>query len=126
MPFDEYALHEENAMKTVANDIIQRVDYNLVVHHFSDPVSILKQANNPKYAYFRICHSDMEVAIPLLARVVNKQLCLQNYMLSLGHVKAFVKTFEFNAEFVNKFVFDNCGLTDQHNEILFQAILKLN
>ena len=40
LPFDEYALHEDNAMKTVANDIIQRVDYNLVVHHFSDPISI--------------------------------------------------------------------------------------
>lgn len=40
LPFDEYAQHEENAMKTVANDIIQRVDYNLVVHHFSDPISI--------------------------------------------------------------------------------------
>jgi hypothetical protein len=54
----------------------------------------------------------MEVAIPLLAHVVNKQLCLQNYLLSIGHVKAFVKTFEFNDEFVNKFLFDNCGLTD--------------
>jgi len=40
LPFDEYAQHEENAMKTVANDIIQRVDYNLVVHHFSAPISI--------------------------------------------------------------------------------------
>ena len=40
LPFDEYALQEENAMKTVANDIIQRVDYNNVVHHFSDPISL--------------------------------------------------------------------------------------
>ena len=33
MPFEEYAIEEENAMKTVANDIIQRVDYNTVVQN---------------------------------------------------------------------------------------------
>jgi hypothetical protein len=124
--FDEYALQEEDAMKTVANDIIQRVDYNLVVHHFSDPISIMKQATDPKYAYFRICHLDMELAIPLLARVVNKQLCLSNYLLSIGHVKALVKTFEYSSEFLNKFLLDNCGLTDNHNEVLFSAFMRLD
>jgi len=112
LPFEEYAMQEENAMKTVANDIIQRVDYNLVVHSYSDPCSIHVHKNNPKYAYFRICHADMELAVPLLAKVVNRQLCLSNYRLSLGHIKAFVKTFDFNSEFVNQFFLDNCGLSD--------------
>lgn len=31
MPFDEYASQEENSMKTIANDIIERVDYSTVV-----------------------------------------------------------------------------------------------
>ena len=41
-----------------------------------------------------------------------------SYQLSLGHIKAFVRTFEFNHEFVNRFLFKNCGMTDQHTEIL--------
>ena len=41
-----------------------------------------------------------------------------NYQLSLGHVKAFVRTFDFNKEFVSRFLFKNCGLTDNHIDIL--------
>ena len=52
MPFDEYAEQEENAMKTVANDIIQRVDYNTVVQNIDMPVSIVKYQEDPKFAYF--------------------------------------------------------------------------
>ena len=79
LPFDEYAIQEENAMKTVANDIIERVDYNTVVSHYSDPASIVKYESNPKFAYFKICNKDCDLAIPLLAKVVNRQLSLLNY-----------------------------------------------
>ena len=99
-------------MKTVANDIIERVDYNTVVSQYSAPASIVTYAGNPKFAYFQICTKDCDLAIPLLAKVVNQQLSLMNYQLSIGHVKAFCRTFDFNKNFVSKFLFDNCGLTD--------------
>lgn len=52
MPFDEYAIQEENSMKTVANDIIERVDYSTIVQNIDEPISILRYQSNPKYAYF--------------------------------------------------------------------------
>ena len=52
MPFDEYVDQEENAMKTVANDIIERVDYGTVVQHVAEPASIVKYGTNPKFSYF--------------------------------------------------------------------------
>ena len=52
MPFDQYALQEENSMKTVANDIIERVDYSTVVMNCYGPASVVKYATNPKFAYF--------------------------------------------------------------------------
>ena len=112
-------------MKTVANDIIERVDYNTVVSHYSNPASIVKYETNPKFAYFQICTKDCDLAIPLLAKVVNRQLSLVNYQLSIGHVKAFSKTFDFNQEFVCKFLFDNCGLSDSHNQIFLTNMDKL-
>ena len=39
-------------MKTVANDIIERVDYNLIVQSYAEPASIVKYESNPKFAYF--------------------------------------------------------------------------
>lgn len=48
-----------------------------------------------------------------------------NYQLSLGHVKAFVSTFDFNKDFVNRFLFKHCGLTDAAVEILLTNMNKL-
>ena len=39
-------------MKTVANDIIERVDYRTVVQHEAEPASVERYAENPKYYYF--------------------------------------------------------------------------
>jgi len=40
-------------------------------------------------------------------------------------MKAFGSTFEFNNEFVNRFLFKNCGMTDQHIEILLKSCEQL-
>ena len=42
-------------MKTVANDIIERVDYSTVVQRSDEPISIVRYESNPKFAYFQIC-----------------------------------------------------------------------
>ena len=42
MAFDEYASQEENSMKTVANDIIERVDYSIVVQRIDEPASVVR------------------------------------------------------------------------------------
>jgi len=59
-------------MKTIANDIIERVDYRTVVKHEAEPISIVRYADNPKFYYFQICQKDSDLAIPLLAKVVNR------------------------------------------------------
>jgi len=48
-----------------------------------------------------------------------------SYQLSLGHMKALVRTFDFNKEFVSRFLFQNCGLTDAHIETLLKGADKL-
>ena len=72
MPFEEYALQEENSMKTVANDIIERVDYSTVLMNCNRPASVVKYKDDPKFAYFQVCEKDSDLAIPLLAKVVNR------------------------------------------------------
>ena len=52
MPYEEYVKEEENSMKTVANDIIERYDYNEVMKNYSKPVAASMFSSNPKYAYF--------------------------------------------------------------------------
>ena len=53
-------------MGTIANDIIQRVDYNTVQKEVTKPISELRYADNPSYAFFKVCQKDQELALPLL------------------------------------------------------------
>ena len=52
MPYEEYVREEENSMKTVANDIIERCDYNEVMKNYSKPRAASLFNTNPKYAFF--------------------------------------------------------------------------
>jgi len=47
--FNTYANQEENAMKTVANDIIERIDNKNISDRFSYPISAEVYDRNPKY-----------------------------------------------------------------------------
>ena len=55
----------------------------------------------------------MSLALPLLAKVVNRQLSLQNYTLGKEHCIAFAETCKHNNEFMSKLVLSNNGLTDE-------------
>ena len=50
--FDEYAAKEDNAMKTVANDILERIEMNVVIQENTMPIAALKYADDPKFQYF--------------------------------------------------------------------------
>lgn len=52
LPFDEYAAKEDNAMKKVANDILEKVEMNVVIQEATMPIAALKYANDPKFTYF--------------------------------------------------------------------------
>ena len=72
-------------MKTVTNDILEKAAFNSVIQHHTDPAAEEKFHNDPKYNYFMKCKSALTVALPLLAKVVNKQITLYNYRLESAH-----------------------------------------
>lgn len=99
-------------MRTVANDILEKVEMNVVIQENTMPIAALKYANDPKFTYFMKIKAQMSFALPLLAKVVNKQLSLHNYKLGTEHCAAFAETCKFNCDFMSKLVLNNNGLTD--------------
>jgi hypothetical protein len=59
-------------MKKVANDILEKIDMNVVIQDHLMPIAALKYADDPKFTYFMSIKSQMSLALPLLAKVVNK------------------------------------------------------
>lgn len=118
LPFDEYAAKEDNSMKKVANDILERLEMNVVIQEHMMPIAAMKYANDPKFKYYMKCRELMSLALPLLAKVVNKQLSLQDYNLGYEHCVAFGETCKFNYDFMSRLVLNNNGLTDESLSML--------
>jgi hypothetical protein len=55
----------------------------------------------------------MELALPILEKVHNKTLCLYDFNLSEVQTKALQNAASFFESFVNRVLFDNCGITDE-------------
>ena len=79
-------------MKSVTNDILQKSQFNDIIREHMKPVAEQKFHDDPKYSYFIHCKAQLTPALPLLAKVVNKQLTLYNYRLESAHTNAFAKT----------------------------------
>ena len=62
----------EHEGKGSIKDIIERVDYRTVVKQEAEPISIIRYESNPKFHYFIGCNKDSDLALPLLAKVVNR------------------------------------------------------
>lgn len=67
----------------------------------------------------------MELAIPILEKVHNKTLMLNDYSLSDVHTKALVKAAKFFDNFVNRILLDNCGMTDVQFGKILMSLSKL-
>ena len=109
-------------MKRVANDILEKLEMNVVMSENTMPIAALKYADDPKFHYFMSVKSQMSLALPLLAKVVNKQLSLRNYSLGQAHCIAFAETCKFNSSFMSKLVLSNNGLTDDDLAILLRGM----
>lgn len=58
------------------------------------------------------CEENTDSILPILDKVVNKTICLQNYLLSEGHVQGLAKACEhLDPRIVNRMLFNNCGMS---------------
>ena len=71
-------------------------------------------SEDPNIHYFQQCNKDLNVVLPILDKVCRKTLLLQEYTLSEGHCRGLARACQFfDHKFVNRILFDNCGISDQ-------------
>lgn len=79
----------------------------------------------PKFQYFLQCKIDHALVLPVLDYVYKKTLCLQSYTLSIGHCNALAQAFQHFDQFINRVIFDNCGIDDEEFAAILGAVKKL-
>jgi len=67
----------------------------------------------------------MDTVLPVLDYVHSKTLCLLNYTLSMGQCNGLAKAFEHFDRYINRVIFDNCGIDDAEFAAIIKGIKKL-
>ena len=64
--------------------------------------------------------------MPILDKITNKTLVLQNYALSQGHCRGLAKSFQYlDVTRVNRVLFNNCGISGREFAELLRGLQKL-
>lgn len=67
--------------------------------------------SNPHIQYYLDCKKDLNLALPILDKVINNTLCLQNYTLLDGHCKSLARAFGLvNHHQLKGILLANCGI----------------
>lgn len=73
------------------------------------------------------CIENLDRTLPILDKIYNKTLCLQNYLLNDGHCQGLAKACEFlDPKLVNRMLFNNCGMTGDHLAQVLDGVSKMN
>lgn len=74
-------------------------------------VKVQEVSNDPHIQYYLDCKKDLSIALPILEKIVNNILCLQNYTLLDGHCKSLARAFGLlNHSQLKGILLANCGI----------------
>lgn len=110
--FSEYVGVCDQSSKRVANSLISKLKYFHKCKQSFNPKARHDLQADAEFNYFVACHDEMELAMPILEKVFHKTLCLYDYTLSPIHTNALRLAAKYFDEFINRLLFDNCGMSD--------------
>jgi hypothetical protein len=67
-------------------------------------------SDDAKVKFFVECKKSLDLALPLLDKILGKTLCLKDYTLSPGHCHALSIACTLFDQSINRVFFDNCGI----------------
>lgn len=94
-PYDEMTNVAENIAADFAKEIRdKKVFYDLCKSSLISPTVNATNDQNHLLKYFTNCHQSNVVALPILFKIKNKRLKLENYVLNAGVCESFAKSIE--------------------------------
>ena len=85
-----------------------------------------KLHEDPRVQYFLECRSNLNLALPILEKILEKTLVLQNYTLSQGHCKGLAHSIGFfDEQQVNRIYMNNCGIDGSEFALILKGLQNL-
>ena len=97
-------------MLTINEEINEKLRYMKLFRSQTGASMHELNQDDPKVKFFIECRKSLDLALPLLDKILGKTLCLKDYKLSTGLCNALALACSLFDQSVNRIFFDNCGI----------------
>jgi phenylalanyl-tRNA synthetase alpha subunit len=89
--FNNITSNQDNAFKKFAQDLRDKRTYMKLCKRSSDSSVQSSNVNNHLFKYFNECKDRHSLALPILFKIINKRLKLDNYTLNKESIRSLAK-----------------------------------
>ena len=114
--------HDQMKLMTINEEIKQKLFYMRLYKGQTGASMHELHKEDPKVKFFVECRKSLDLALPLLDRILGKTLCLKDYKLNSGLCKALALACSLFDHSVNRIFFDNCGIQDNEFAQILQGV----
>lgn len=119
--FDEYLVRKSILMKAYGDDFWEKMENIRLSGIYNFNSTIYQLLPSSKVKFIMKSNSQSELALPILAKIKNKELILTDYRLEHGHFEALKAAFLIEPDIVNKITLNNCGVDDTNFNCLLDG-----
>ena len=123
--FDDYLQRETIRRQNTENDFALKFKFASLQQQYRFNSTIHEQDPTPEVAYLKACKFNAELALPLLAKITDRELILSNYSVEWGHFASLAEAFKIDSGLLTKITLIDCGIDDQTCYHLFESLTHL-
>ena len=124
--FDDYLNRLQDEKHCAGMDFMNKYEDQRISGIYNFNSTIYEKNPTSRVAYFTECKRQVELALPILSKIKNKELVLTDYRLEQGHFDALGVSFKIQPEILNRITLINCGIDEASATSLFKAVKSLN
>ena len=123
--FSQIVNLDNSNLVNIKNQILEKLKYIQIFKENTGSSIDEVFTKDPKFQYLRSCIADVDLALPILEKVVGTTLCLQSYTLNQSHCNALAKACVLFDTSIRRVLFDNCGIDDSEFAAILEGIQQL-
>lgn len=110
-------------MKQRASQIVNELSFYQIGKEHHREIMHMALRQEPMQVYHSNLNTSTEICLPLVNKVINKKLILQDYTLDSGHMLGLAKSIsQTKKPEIEAILFDNCGIDDKELAILLEGL----
>ena len=99
-------------IKTVSDEFVENLEFNRLSSIYNFNSTIYQLEPTAKVGFIKTASHFAEVALPILSKIKNQELILNDYRLDYGHMQALKEAFRIEPHLATTFRLNNCGLDE--------------